>query len=121
MSHKQKTKKKNKESRAYKLITDPTVLLKLLYSKYGDIKEDFGVMKINSLLYTKKSRIYIQYNECVVEGNTHEYFKRFYYRKEAENRIPKLSEYYKNYHLFFYPLNPQNISLILHSNYIYLI
>ena len=84
MSSRQKEKHKFKNSRAYQLIYDPTVLLKLLYSKYGDTDEDFYIMKINSLLYTKKSRIYIQYTEYVHEYNKNEFLKRYYYINEAE-------------------------------------
>ena len=30
-----------------------------------------------------------------------EYLKRYYNRAESNDRLPKLSEYYKNYHMFF--------------------
>ena len=37
-----------------------------------------------------------QYNDI-----TEEYFKRYYLIDESKERLPKLNEYYKNYHLFF--------------------
>ena len=30
-----------------------------------------------------------------------ENLKRYYFEDESKNRLPKLSEYYKNYHMFF--------------------
>ncbi|MCQ2819988.1 MAG: hypothetical protein MJ252_22200 [archaeon] len=101
MSQRKTVKRKFKNTRAYKLITDPTVLLSLLYSKYGDVEEDFNIMKINSLLYTKKSHIYIKYTEMIQQANKKESLRRYYKKHEAKKRIPEMYEYYKNYHLFF--------------------
>ena len=38
---------------AYKLVHDPTRLLMLLYSKYGDIEEDLNYLYINQILYNR--------------------------------------------------------------------
>lgn len=100
-TYKPLSKRSFKKSRAYKLIYDPTTLLRLLYSKYGDIEEDFYIMKTNSLLYNKKSHLYIQYSEFQQDIYTEEFLKRYYRKSESSIRIPKLSDYYKNYHLFF--------------------
>ena len=35
---------------AYNLVHDPTKLLSLLYSKYGDIEEDFNDLYTNQIL-----------------------------------------------------------------------
>ena len=43
------------KSEALKLLTDPARLLELLYSKYGDIEEDFSFLMINQFLYNKKT------------------------------------------------------------------
>jgi len=87
--------------KAYKLIHDPVMLLNLLYSKYGDIEEDFQMLYINQLVYDKSSRYNIFFKEYQFLSSNEEYLKRFYQRYETKPRIPKLSEYYKNYHLFF--------------------
>ena len=87
--------------KAYKLVYDPTVLLSLIYSKYGDIDEDFEQLYINQLVYDKSSRYNIYFKEFNYYFNDEEYLKRFYKNYEAKPRIPKLSEYYKNYHVFF--------------------
>ena len=91
----------NTKLKAYKLIHDPTVLLNLIYSKYGDIEEDLELLYINQLVYDKSSRYNIFFKEYNYYFNEDEYLKRFYKKYESNPRIPKLSEYYKNYHVFF--------------------
>ena len=93
--------KVNTKLKAYKLIHDPTVLLNLIYSKYGDIDEDYELLYINQLVYDKSSHYNIFFKEFQFFNNYEEYLKRFYKKNESKPRIPKLSEYYKNYHVFF--------------------
>ena len=93
--------KVNTKLKAYKLVHDPTVLLSLLYSKYGDIVEDFNIFHINQLIYETSSRYNITFVEYQAIYDYGEYLKRFYSKKETENRLPRLAEYYKNYHKFF--------------------
>ena len=88
----------NTKLEAFKLIND---LLSLLYSKYGDIKEDFYSSFINQILYDKNSKFNINYKEIEYNDFIDEFLKRFYRIDESKIRIPKLSEYYKNYHKFF--------------------
>ena len=93
--------KVNTKLKALKLIYDPVILLNLIYSKYGDIEEDFDLLYINQLVYDKSSRYNIHFKEYQCLNNGEEFLKRFYQKYESRPRIPKLSEYYKNYHLFF--------------------
>ena len=86
---------------AYRLIYDPTRLLSLLYSKYGDIDEDYYILHTNQLIFNVPSKFNIKYKELKYIDLENDYLKRIYKRKESINRIPKLSDYYKNYHLFF--------------------
>ena len=89
------------KTKAYNLIHDPVVLLDLIYSKYGDVEEDFNLLYINQLVYDKSSHYNIYYKEYLFSNDPDEYLKRFYKKYETKSRIPKLSDYYKNYHLFF--------------------
>ena len=91
----------NTKLKAYKLIHDPVILLNLIYSKYGDIEEDFDLLYINQLVYDKSSHYNIYFKEFQYLHNGEEFLKRFYQKYESKPRIPKLSDYYKNYHLFF--------------------
>ena len=91
----------NTKLEAYKLIHDPCKLLSLLYSKYGDIEEDFNVLYINQIMYNRSSHYNTIFHEFQIEDFIDEFLKRYYYKHESVPRIPKLSEYYKNYHNFF--------------------
>ena len=88
-------------SQAYLLLKDPTHLLELLYSKYGDINEDYEQLYINQILYNKKSHYDTTFKEHQYNNTLDEYLRRFYKSTEALPRIPKLANYYKNYHIFF--------------------
>ena len=89
------------KKKALKLIYDQAYLLSLLYSKYGDIDEDYNILIINQLIYDCSSHLNIIFKEYQFLENYDEYLKRWYKYQESSNRIPKLSDYYKNYHKFF--------------------
>ena len=86
---------------AFNLVHDPTKLLTLLYLKYGDIEEDYYLLYSNQLVYNKPSHFNAIYKERQFNDDIDEFLKRKYKLKEAKERIHKLSDYYKNYHLFF--------------------
>ena len=86
---------------AYKLVYDPTRLLSLLYSKYGDIEEDYYLSYINQIFYNVTSHYNSIYKENQYIDNIDEFLKRFYHNHESTDRVPKLSDYYKNYLKFF--------------------
>ena len=86
---------------AFKLVHDPTKLLSLLYLKYGDIEEEYFLSFTNKLIYNTSSHYNTIFKECQMTISLDEYLKRFYKKKETYERIPMLSDYYKNYHIFF--------------------
>ena len=86
---------------AYRLINDPTRLFYLLYTKYGDIEEDYNILLINQLFYNKFSHINAIFKENLFINNRKEFMRRIYKKKEAKDRIPKLNDYYKNYYIYF--------------------
>ena len=49
------------KKKALKLIYDPVCLLRLLYSKYGDVEEDYNCLYINQILYETSSHYAIIY------------------------------------------------------------
>ncbi len=91
----------NTSLEAHKLVKDPVKLLSLLYSKYGDIQEDYFISFINQILYKIPSHFNVQYKEIQYNDIIIEFFRRFYKKKEVKDRIPNLYDYYKNYHLFY--------------------
>ena len=86
---------------AYKLIHDPTRLLSLLYSKYVDIEEDYGLLISNQIVFNRPTHLNIYYKEQKTFFNKTEFLRRYYLKKESTSRILKLNEYYKNYQSFF--------------------
>ena len=94
-------KKVDTKKEAFKLVHDPTRLLSLLYSKYGDIEEDYGLLYSNQLVYNKSTHLNIIFKEFQFINNNDEFLKRFYKINEVKPRIPRLNEYYKNYSKFF--------------------
>ena len=110
-------KKIDTKKKALKLIYDPICLFKLLYSKYGDIEEDYDILIINQLVYDSSSHLNINFKEYQFMENDEEYLKRWYKYEESSIRVPKLSDYYKNYHKFFCRPNFNDfiISNIMHN------
>ena len=91
----------NTKLEAYNLVHDPTRLLSLLFSKYGDIEEDYYLYYTNQIFYNISSHFNCIYKENQYLYNIEEFLKRFYKKKESLDRVPKLSDYYKNYLKFF--------------------
>ena len=52
-------------------------------------------------MLNKSSHLNVYYKEHKIIEDKDEYLRRFYNKKETIKRIPKLNEYYKNYHIFF--------------------
>ena len=89
------------KKKAYNLIHDPTTLLSLLYSKYGDIEEDYNYLYLNQILYNRNSHLNTIFKEYQYSFNLDDLLKRYYNIDESTKRIPKLIDYYKNYLKFF--------------------
>ena len=91
----------NTKLEAYKLITDPSRLLALLFSKYGDIQEDYNIEIANQLIFNKASHFNIYFKEQNIFNDKIENIRRFYHKNESTTKIIKLNDYYKNYQSFF--------------------
>ena len=91
----------NTKLEAYKLIYDPTRLLNLLYSKYGDIEDDYFISFINQLIFNIPTKYNRHFKESQYINNIQEFLRRYYRRYEIKDRIVKLGDYYKNYLKFF--------------------
>ena len=91
----------NTNLQAYKLVNDPTCLLYLLFTKYGDIEEDYNLLYIDQLVYNKSSHYNNLFKERIIMNNNREFLRRIYVIRESSKRIPKLAEYYKNYYTYY--------------------
>ena len=95
------TSKIDTKKEAFKLVHDPVKLLNLLYLKYGDIEEEYFLSFTNKLIYNTPSHYNTLFKECQINISKDEFLKRFYKKRETRERITMLSDYYKNYHIFF--------------------
>ena len=91
----------NTSIEAHKLVKDPTKLFSLLYSKYGDIIEEYQTSLMNQIIFKCSTHLNTQYQEIRFNNIFLEFLRRFYKKKEVKERVPNLYEYYKNYHLFY--------------------
>ena len=91
----------NTKLEAYKLIHDPAKLLFLLYSKYGDIEDDYNILHIDQLIFNRATHFNHLFKENINFNNWNEYMRRIYNKNEHDERIVKFADYYKNYYLFF--------------------
>ena len=91
----------NTSVEAHKLVKDPTKLFTLLFSKYGDVLEEYQTSLINQIIFKCSTHLNTQYQEIRYDNIFLEFLRRFYKKKEVKERVPNLYEYYKNYHLFY--------------------
>jgi hypothetical protein len=83
------------------LLTMPQNLNKLLYNKYGEIEEDYNNLYLDALIFSKSSHIFTQYKDHLTWNYIDEFLKRYYSNDETKERLPMISNYYKNYLKFF--------------------
>ena len=69
--------------------------------KYNINKNQLGIIKINDLIDSKNCNLVAIFKDYLISDYIDEFLRRFYKKKESKNRIPKFSDYYKNYLLFF--------------------
>ena len=85
--------KVNTKYEALRLIYDPTRLITLLFSKYGDIEEDLYLLYANQLIYNLPTKFNCIFKENKYTNLTKDFLKRQYKLKESTSRIPRLSDY----------------------------
>ena len=75
---------------------------KILEAKHSSTPEIYLQILLNNLIIKKKGHLLAYINEMAINTNIlKELLKRFYYKEESKNRIPKYASYYQNYLKFF--------------------
>lgn len=93
--------KEFKKTYIYEIIINPFKLNNLLYNKYGDIEEEFNLLYLDAILFSKNCHFAVKYREYLIWDYVDEFLKRYYTKKESEERLPRIANYYKNYLRFF--------------------
>jgi hypothetical protein len=72
-----------------------------LYYRYSNKEGDYDRMILDSLLYNKNTHVVSVFKDHMILDYVDEFLKRIYKIEEANERIPKIANYYKNYLKFF--------------------
>ena len=68
---------------------------------YNITNQEIDIIKINDLIDTKNCHLVAIFKDYLISDYIEEFLRRFYKNKESKLRIPKFSDYYKNYLTFF--------------------
>ena len=96
---------------SYRLITDPSRLFVLLFSKYGYMQEEFYIFLTNQLMFNKLSHFNVLFKEQNTFFDITENIQQFYHKYESHSKIIKLNKFYKNYQSFFCKATLADIAL----------
>ena len=78
-----------------------STIIKVNLQMYNTYKKEFEVIKINDLIESKNCNLVAIFKDYLISDYIDEFLRRFYKNKESKLRIPKFSDYYKNYLTFF--------------------
>ena len=73
----------------------------ILYSKYGNIKEEMEKKSINILIKKRKSHYLSKYKDYLIYDYLFDFIQIKYPLKDSLDKISILAKYYKNYLSFF--------------------
>lgn len=73
----------------------------IFYETYKLNSYAYNVKLINDIVYNEKANIVAIFKDFLIYDDSSEFLKRFYKLGEAEDRLPKLFDYYENYSKIF--------------------
>ena len=77
----------------------------VLYKKYNNYtnktNDILNNIIVDSLIYNKNTHLVSKFKDYMVLDYIDEFLKRIYFVNESKERLPKISQYYKNYLKFF--------------------
>ena len=74
---------------------------KSLNNQYNTTNEQYNKQRVDEIIGNKHSHHISKFKDYIIFSNYEEYLKRYYKLKECYERVPKISNYYKNYLKFF--------------------
>lgn len=73
-------------------------------------REYYNVKIVNDVIYNETTHIVSVFKDYLIFDDVSEFLKRYYFVHEAEQRLPKMFEFYEKYSKVFpnYVLLPEN-------------
>ena len=106
------SKEKDKKVLKQKIITSQ-ILLKLKKKMISNLKkynmtiETYNKKVITDIIYDERKHIVSVFKNYLLWDEMSDFLRRFYYKHESKNRLPKINHYYEKYTLFppvYFPL-----------------
>ena len=89
----------NKKSLSNLLLkTEKKMILNL--KKYNVTNDSYNKKIITDIIYDERKHIVSEFKNYLLWDETSDFLKRFYYKYESKNRLPKINHYYEKYTLF---------------------
>jgi len=83
------------------------LLKRSLNTKYMTSQEYYNSKVSSDIMYNEQRHIVSVFKEYLIYDDFSEYLKRFYTKKESDDRLPRIFEFYENYSKVF----PNYVSL----------
>ncbi len=98
-----KSKTSQKNLKPNKNLLSFNLIIKKNLKNYNITKSQYDLIMINNIICSNKyhSHLIVCYKENNLNDFLFEYLRRFYNIKDFKTRLPKISNYYHNYFLFF--------------------
>ena len=84
-----------------KIKITKSLLNELLYNRYNTTKNDYNDFILNCLMFNRNCHLVSLFKDYMIYDYIEEFLKRYYNYKESIDRLPKISQYYRNYLKFF--------------------
>ena len=68
--------------------------------KYNVSNDSYNKKIITDIIYDERKHIVSVFKNYLLWDETSDFLKRFYYKHESRNRLPKINHYYEKYTLF---------------------
>ena len=98
---------KNEKMKSFDLYL---ISKKYLYYKYSKFEYSFSLICSNNLIYNEKCRLVARFKDYLVLDDLTEFFHRFYFKQELNNRLNRIFDFYESYCKIFpnYMIIPEN-------------
>ena len=91
---------KNNNKSHLKILLKAEKKMILNLKKYNVTIDSYNKKIITDIIYDERKHIVSEFKNYLLWDETSDFLKRFYYKYESKNRLPKINHYYEKYTLF---------------------